>query len=161
MGGIIVMFLAAILGFFVACKIDDAYIFFPVLFALAGAIFINVPITHIFDEATYDNYTTPISIINDSASVEGHFVLGSGSVEGKNVYKYYEPQSNGSDLLKQIDADGVQVFQDSDTPYLTHLGHCTGPRDWFWPCNDQGYGRTIEIHVPKGSMQTSSTLDAN
>lgn len=164
MVAIIVLIVAGLIGLYIAFSMGEGFIVVPAMSALIALMLINVPIIYIMDNMqsdTYADYTTPISVVNDSSSVEGHFILGTGSVEGKNVYKYYEPQSDGSNLLKQTDADGVKVFQDSETPYLTRRGNCDGPRDWFWPCDNSKYGNVIEIHVPEGSISNTSTFDAN
>lgn len=164
MGAIIVLILAGLFGSFIAYRMGEGFIIIPTMSAAVALLVINMPIIWIMDAGqpdTYDNYTTRISVVNDSSSVEGHFILGTGSVDGKNVYKYYEPQSDGSNTLEQTDADGVRVFQDTDSPYLTRRGNCDGPRDWFWPCDNDGYGTVLEIHVPEGSISNQTRLDAN
>jgi hypothetical protein len=166
MGATIILILAGLIGSFIAFRMSEGFIVFPAVSATLALLFINMPIIWILDAGqndTYDDYKTPISVVNDSSSVEGHFILGTGSVEGKNVYKYYEPQSDGSNTLEQTDADGVKVFQDTDLkfPYLTRRGNCDGPRDWFWPCDNHGYGTVLEIHVPEGSISNQTRLDAN
>jgi len=105
---------------------------------------------------TYTNHS--IININDNSSVSGAFFLGSGTVDGKMAYSFYQKDGNGA-KLEQVNARDVIVYQDTEKPYIIRETGCTGDWQWIAEC---GYDSTVlkEIHVLKGSIKNNFDLDA-
>lgn len=108
------------------------------------------------NRATYEN----IHSIAVNNSVEGHFTLGCGSVEGKTVYRYFVKR-NGGYQCDEVDAQKTTIIESDCTPHIKyiHSYRYTGEPNWFlkayfgdsdfWRVN---YANKSIIYVPRGSV---------
>ncbi|QLF83461.1 hypothetical protein SEA_NICEHOUSE_248 [Rhodococcus phage NiceHouse] len=157
----IIVALGAIIGLVYAYATYEGLIAWPFMGAAFAFSFVALPILSIVQHnspITFSPYNTPIQTISDSTQVNGKFVLGTGYVNEKLTYTFYEPQAGGFSLIKRVDADGVKVFEDSEEPYLTRRGDCSINTDWVWKCNNVNSAQVMEIHVPKGSITNNIQL---
>ena len=97
-----------------------------VLASIIGFIvlmFINVGIGNLFFESEYV-YTkyVPIVSMNDRFNTEGHFTLGSGTIENKSYYYYYYKGEDGI-YQSKIASKNVPIVEDSE---------CIRPRIEIW-----------------------------
>lgn len=110
-----------------------------------------------------------LGYLNDGTAVQGHFFLGSGVIDEKQVYSYYKEVGKNQYKLSRINADGQEAYevvvqQESITkPYVETLGKNSTPRlSWVWALN---FGRAYNLervvfHVPEGSIKSQVVLDA-
>lgn len=96
--------------------------------------------------------------LQDSTSVNGHFFLGTGSVD--EVMKYYFYRKEGSGFRSDsADANNAVIFEDSpSTPYADFYMPAFKHKVSGWiaiPWKD----RPTEFHVPSGSILQNYTLD--
>lgn len=88
----------------------------------------------------------PIESLESGQSIHGYFILGSGSVNGRDVYIYYTKNTNGGYVRNHVDADMTIIYMDENTsPYLiskyveTNRLHVQ-------------FINSYELHVPNGTI---------
>ena len=103
--------------------------------------------------------------ISDRMSVEGHFYLFGGSIEGVPQYAWYEETSANTFRQKSADADDsdIHYILDGGQPrYVVTREKCVGRalQDWGFagPCDDTYVH--YDFYVPKGSITNTYRLDA-
>lgn len=95
-------------------------------------------------DVTYRIYS-----LEDTTSLHGRFVLGSGTVDMYPAFFFYREVGNGGYKLCDVDARNTIVYEDTDEPYIhVHRVECD---------TDGVY--TAEIHVPPGTIVRRMTLD--
>lgn len=99
-----------------------------------------------------------IVAIQDGSESRGAFFIGSGVIDGKQVYSFYEKSGDGF-LLESVEARDVTVYQSSDKPYVVKESGCDGGWQWVTPCLFDKRAVT-EIHVPAGTIKENFVLDA-
>lgn len=99
-----------------------------------------------------------LSALQDGSQTRGSFFLGSGFVDGQQVFSYYEKRG-GAFYLKTTLARDAKVVESDGTPRVEHSCRQT-TNIWisvFTKCwNNWDY----TFYVPKGSVVTNYTLDA-
>lgn len=87
-----------------------------------------------------------IESLESSQSIHGYFVLGSGSVNGRDVYIYYTKNSDGGYIRNHMNADNTIIYMDeNESPYLlskyveTNRLHVQ-------------FINSYELHVPNGTI---------
>jgi hypothetical protein len=61
----------------------------------------------------------PIVSLKDGFVPTGTFMLGSGTIDGKDVYIYYTQNSDGGYIRNKVDADITTIYTDEEkNPYL-------------------------------------------
>ena len=99
-------------------------------------------------------------------SVEGHFTLGCGSVEGKSVYRFFAKVQGGGYKCYEVDADNTTLIEtDGCTPYVQYIKgkRCTCDGNWlmkayfgdnesFWRDSFSLGDEEQIIYLPKGSI---------
>lgn len=107
----------------------------------------------------------PIYSIGLNNSVEGHFTLGCGSVNGKSTYRYFAKIKGGGYKCFEVDADKTTIIEtDGCKPYIQFVKgkRCTcdgnflmrayfGDNEDFWRGSIKKYKEQI-IYIPKGSI---------
>ena len=88
----------------------------------------------------------PIETLQSDMSISGHFMLGSGSINGKTIYSYYIKTSNGGYVLQQVDASMSTIYMDENAkPYLTkHYSETDRLKKQFIS--------SYSFHVPTGTI---------
>jgi len=122
-----------LLGFFVVWGITTKYIykdfgeFFISLFLgfLLGLTFSLCSFAAVYTSivALLPNVTNTYSIeivsLKDKSSIEGSFVLGSGTIKDKDYYIYYSKTQDGGYKRNKIEAENVTIYQtNKETPKL-------------------------------------------
>lgn len=118
-----------------------------------------------YTENIYGNKVQIYSIgLNNS--VEGHFTLGCGSVNGKSTYRYFAKVNGGGYKCFEVDANNTTIIETDDCkPCIQYIKgkRCTcdgnflvhayfGDNEDFWrerlgdECKEQ------IIYIPKGSV---------
>lgn len=88
-----------------------------------------------------------IESVGDFSQIEGQFILGTGVINGEDVYKFYIKESRGSLIRDSVESDRARLFFDEDVnPYI--LVHC-GSSDY----------RCVEIHIPSDAKQLEYNID--
>lgn len=122
-----------------------------------------------------DNATTNIDTLGLASEIHGSFILGTGSVDGENVYYYMAKTPDGDQLrslnndednvfIKQ-DADGQAILEHSSSYSITHIKNMT-LANWFDPVksfemDNEGNIQNGEVtekyvfHVPAGTIVQS------
>jgi hypothetical protein len=108
-----------------------------------------------------------LAAFRDSVETNGRFFLGSGSIEGKLVYRYYIDNGNGSYSASSLNptassspAMDVVIFEDStpDTAYLEMIREESAPHSkWKLAPSDQT--QHWRFHVPKGTVVQNFKAD--
>lgn len=148
-------------GLFLTALIEVMAFFLYMIFTLFVSIWHPLKYT----ENIYGKKVLIYSIgLNNS--IEGHFTLGCGSVNGKSTYRYFAKVNNGGYKCFEVDADNTTIVEtDNCKPYIQFVKgkRCTcdgnflmsayfGDNEDFWreSIND-GYIEQI-IYIPKGSV---------
>lgn len=147
-------------GIFVTALIEVAALLLFVMFTAFVSIFHWPKYT----ENIYGN-KVPIYSIGLNNSVEGHFTLGCGSVNGKSTYRYFA-KVNGGYKCFEVDADKTTIIETDDCkPYIQYIKgkRCTcdgnflmsayfGDNEDFWRETIGGDSKEQIIYIPKGSV---------
>lgn len=126
----------------------------------------------LFTGLAYDNseYRTgravPLVSMADGAGIEGHFFLGSGSIDSYPSFTWYEKSGDNSYVRKDVDADSATVhyLANGQTPYYTkdtsYYTESCGLKPWgiVMDCHSTGDSR-YEFYIPRGSIVQSYKLD--
>ena len=102
-----------------------------------------------------------IESLQDGNSVNGNFLLGCGSVNGKMKYSFYYQYNDGY-KMQQLDIDDVVVKYSDKTPVvIEHKTTMVDPKKAFinyFAIDDNS--KTYDIYIPKGTIKTNYNLDA-
>ena len=78
----------------------------------------------------------PIYSLRDGESLEGSFVLGSGSVFNTDYYYFYQDSASErieSFQLNRVEAFSVKIVEDdTQEPKYVRYGPCNVSYNWFW-----------------------------
>ncbi len=100
-----------------------------------------------------------IVIGNDKSASGGFiFMIGSYSQNNEPIYKFYYQKANGGFRLLERRAIYIDIFEDSDTPYLIYCTRGVSAHDMDFNV-DGPYGGIFEIHLPKGSILNKIDID--
>jgi hypothetical protein len=90
-----------------------------VLLGVLSGGFIMVVLLTFLPVNTYDtySYTQNIYSLERGSTVKGQFFLGSGVIEGKQMYYYFEQNGEGY-MLGQTEAKGLQMVERDETPHI-------------------------------------------
>lgn len=107
--------------------------------------------------------TTNIASLADGTKVEGHFTLGSGTIEGKPCYVYYVGNNINGYQIDRLLAQGVIIKEENNCiPRIVVSGYKrTKP---FYKSFYSITALTIRettIYVPKGTIIRNYVLDSN
>jgi hypothetical protein len=87
-----------------------------------------------------------IESLESGQSIHGYFVLGSGSINGRDVYIYYTKNTDGGYVRNHVSADNTIIYMDeNNSPYLiskyveTNRLHVQ-------------FINSYELHVPNGTI---------
>jgi hypothetical protein len=99
-----------------------------------------------------------IIALQDNISAGGVIFLGVGTISGTPSYTYYTGEGNGKEL-KYINSDNAMIFEDSSQPYILRQIGCKPKYPLFSIACIVIYEQS-QIHVPKGTIKSSTSLDA-
>lgn len=103
-----------------------------------------------------DNSYTIRALANNSG-IEGSFFLGSGYIEGKQVFNYITEDGNGAIRLQSMDAAQATIFEDTNNAHLRVIKtvrSIPGVVPW-----DIGSTMHYDFHIPKGSIIQNYKVD--
>jgi hypothetical protein len=102
------------------------------------------------------NGSNNIAALQDNSSTSGSFFLGSGSIDDQAVFYYYAANNGEYSLLHTI-ADNVIITETDDTPQVYYWKAVSDNKFWYVG----GFAHcSPTFHVPKGSIISNYTLDA-
>jgi hypothetical protein len=106
------------------------------------------------------HYSLNIVALQDNASVNGRYFLGSGYIEGNMKYMFYY-EDNGYYRMMQLDTRDVQIQYSEGTPKVnaTYYEPSESIINYFAFYFESPNSRYI-IEVPRGTIQMNYTLDA-
>lgn len=107
---------------------------------------------------TIQHENVEVVALQDGATTQGSFFIGTGFVDGKQVYSFYERSGEGV-KLEQVDAKDVVVYQSASKPHIVRESGCEGGWQWIAPCV-YDRNKVTEIHVPAGTIKENFVLDA-
>lgn len=103
-----------------------------------------------------DNSYTIRALANNSG-IEGSFFLGSGYIEGKQVFNYITEDGNGAIRLQSMDASQATIFEDTNNAHLRIIKTVRSlPSVVPW---DLGSTMHYDFHIPKGSVIQNYKVD--
>lgn len=145
-----------IAGFLGALVLGGGFILviWALLTLLLGSL---LPHTNIYENKS-------LVALQDGTQTVGSFFLGYGHIDGVPKYTYYV-QNGGGYRLQNADAEKIDVYQDTDKPYIKVSTSCYGRWTWLVICNSgmsntSGDDAVSEIHVPKNTIKQDFVLDA-
>lgn len=96
--------------------------------------------------------TTFIESLKDGSTVTGSFILGSGFVNGRDVYIYYTKNADGGYIRNSIDTARTIIYMDENSkPYLiSHYVETDELREQFIS--------RYSLHVPNGTIMKTFTV---
>lgn len=110
-----------------------------------------------------------IHAMSDGSSLSGSFFLGSGSIDGREYYYYYETLDNGGFKQRKVPVDIAIIFEHADIENgRVEMFNTVLPDDhwavgWaFRGCNcanDLNLYKLYEFHIPKGSIKHKLDLE--
>lgn len=135
------------------------FVFIPLMIgALTGTVVLGIftilSIANLLPTHTESTYGS-LEAINDNSSVSGSFFLGSGSVNGRMVFSYYQKSGDSYQLLQQ-DADRSLVKYTDGIPTVEYLKDCSSIPSLESICSSPRF----IFYVPRGSIQSNYNLDA-
>lgn len=153
---------AVVIALAIAIYWREPLSFIPLAFVGSIVALIATGITGLIFSEYYTSEPRSLVNLQDGSNVEGSFFLGIGSVGEEMKYSFYAETDSGSYKLHSVDADRAEVvFTDGD-PYYT--AECYRPmfgKNWDFVqaagCYDH---KNVTFYVPKGSIKTNFTLDA-
>jgi len=101
--------------------------------------------------------STGIASLQDVNTVKGKFFLGSGTIDGKQVFSYYEEVGENQYKLQQQPAELSTVIEDGGT-YVAFVSNVT--KDSIWYLSPSITQPDVYFHVPKASVLNEFTLDS-
>jgi hypothetical protein len=131
------------------------FIFIGFIIITFGFLYVDVAYATQSEEYS-DNY---IISLKDTMFVNGRFALGSGYIDEKPAFIYYQVVNNGYQL-KSVPADQTIVIEDeNDKPYIketlsVNYARLSGMR------SVNSYKTKYEIHVPKDTIVKNFNLDS-
>ncbi len=127
-----------------------ATLIFAIIFIVGFALPLNSQIDTYKDRLDYHAIDridkVQIESLESGQSIHGYFVLGSGSINGRDVYIYYTKNTDGGYVRNHVSADNTIIYMDeNNSPYLiskyveTNRLHVQ-------------FINSYELHVPNGTI---------
>lgn len=101
------------------------------------------------------SFSVELAALNDNQGVQGRFFLGSGVINSKPVFTYYEKMYD-TYTLRNVDAKDATIKYTSGKPVIVVNRYCGSNFLTEDFCNTPTY----TFLVPEGSITNSYTLDA-
>jgi len=106
--------------------------------------------------------TFKLAALGNDSSISGDFFLGSGTVNGYQVYTYITEDAEGGYHLHQVRADNITVYQDAEEGAATYVKDYKRGVDtalYPWP---GGWDNTKSaFHVPPGSVDNQYNVNVS
>lgn len=135
---------------------------FAVFVALALIILIGLSISNLIagEAASYEPLlieTQEIQAFSDNITPNGHFFLGTGTVESKAKYFVIIEKKIGSSV-EQYDVENSYIKYTTDTPRVEHY-HKVFTNPWVvFFCGDEWCGYDV-FYIPEGSIKENYVVD--
>lgn len=104
---------------------------------------------------TSPSNTLPLKALGNSTSTTGSFFLGSGTIDGEQVFEYVVEREDGGFNLRSIPvSDNVTVYEDATASTATYVeyDHVIN-ESWLAPFPILMDGAAVvEFHIPPGSL---------
>lgn len=146
------------------CAFYTGYIVAGIFFGLLTSV-ISVVCWVESNEPTMD-INNPISCVecygvNDVVGVEGHFALGSGSVESEMYLFYYVKGEFGGYKIAKTEADNVEIIEREDSEPIAYLKTYEQKVEYnlFFGIGDLGADDKKMLFVPKGTIKVNFNID--
>lgn len=120
-------------------------------------------IGQLFPSAPVEGEHQILAAIRDKDGVSGQFFLGSGFVESKPYYFYYQNVAGGGLRPGKLDADGsVTVYQEArpDAELVIFNWKVTYP-GWAWVVclpHSESDSQSFDFHVPTGTVKAGYSM---
>lgn len=159
---VVLLILCGLVVIFMEWPGDAVFLYFITFCAgmvllVGGIITINEPTKPV-------NKTYNLVALQDGNSTGGSFFLGTGYIDDKQQFSYYQ-ENNGQYRLKSVDAENAIIIQGNGKPRV--VKSCSldavAPIIFYPFFQGDRYDcstKTYEFHVPPGSIKSNYTLDA-
>lgn len=129
-------------------------VFIGSLFGLAMSLCVALLFNCIFNPIVpraYPSHSVDLQNIRDTMSTQGSFFLGSGTIDSKPVFEYYEKTGPGSFDLQTVDASITTVHESKNVrPHITLIYSKSSNR---WLTLFPGTSlKHVDIYVPPNSV---------
>lgn len=141
-------------------------ILYPILFSL-GSLFVAVvlflgstAICSLFAKVEYDTLveTKEITALNDDSAISGHFYLGSGYVNEKKRYYFFEETDKGKHM-DSVDADSSYIIEsDTEQPRI-EVYPPKFKSKWLYLFAMEFADTEYKIYIPENSITTEFKVD--
>jgi ABC-type multidrug transport system fused ATPase/permease subunit len=132
------------------------------IFAVPTTFGASVGITYMIGQAApayvASEDVTELRAVALGGSIEGHFFLGTGTVDGKRVINYVAQHEDGYVTVEQVDARNAYIYEDESSNPTVTAHHWRASEWWLslWPTDR---GTNYSFHVPPGSVLENYTID--
>lgn len=94
-----------------------------------------------------------LKAFRNSSSMNGSFVLGTGTMHSTQEYIFYVVLNDGSYIQKSVRTSTAKIFEtDDQTPHVKKILQSKEKSNWSWlPPESQ---IVYDIYIPKGSLVT-------
>lgn len=96
--------------------------------------------------------------LSNGSQVEGHFFLGSGTINERSVYTYLRQTSDGGAYLGSVPANQSLVYETDGNPRIEVIEDCSDINSWF-SCADNEIFPRYRIYIPDGSIWYGYDVD--
>ena len=100
--------------------------------------------------------------LNDRFGIEGHFILGSGTIEEESYIYYYEKGEFGGYKINKVKSNGVEIIEREDSEPVAYLKtyKYRVKENWFFGLGTISDKDEVKIlYVPKGTVQVDFNID--
>lgn len=145
----------AVVVFLNAYDFLDGFLGAVVTLVVGGLVTLGaVGISNVLPVTSTETQTTPLKAIGHSSNTQGSFFLGTGYVDEKPSYSYYEDHDNYSEL-KTVETRNTRIYEDGKKEVTYNIQH----RNHWWWAGDTSNIFRIDFHVPENSIVETTKLD--
>lgn len=121
-------------------------------------VLVSIGIAFAAPEETIYQETKKIVAAKDNITIEGHFFIGGGTIDGDMYYFYYTQSSYGYYESHKIKAKHTRIYEDEElNPYIKlYRSQNAGALKYFaipW------FTVSADIHIPRGSIVQKINFD--
>lgn len=166
---ILTIIICAAVGFFLVSKTKYFGIgkmdtcFGALMGGIVGIVFI-APLIGSFCPHEYQCEQIELEVIKDNFGIQGNFFLGSGSIDTKQYYVFYQKLDGGGFWIDKIEAKKATVYEEErdDAMIKKCIPKITGIGKYFGSIMVHKSISEIEkyeIFVPKGTIERDCEFD--
>lgn len=106
--------------------------------------------------------STHLVAVRSADALRGHFFLGTGSVEGHTVYRYFSQQSDKGMVQEEVSAGEATIYEQPREDGVVEVWRqkvVQEPSLWIaYPVGPKVRGRWLKFYVPEGTVRRGFEL---